>query len=55
MEFKQRTLTQLAEVICGNCRAEENCFRYRGTTCIKVGSDAGWGIIGRSTLNAEAG
>jgi hypothetical protein len=29
MEFKQRTLMQIADMICGNFNAEESFFRYR--------------------------
>ena len=29
MEFKQRTLIQLADMICGNFKAEESFFHYR--------------------------
>src|SRR5437773_1816509 len=32
MEFKKRTLTQLADMICGNYKAEESFFRYRSSS-----------------------
>jgi hypothetical protein len=32
MEFKQRTLMQLADMICGNFKAEESFFRYRSSS-----------------------
>ncbi len=32
MEFKQRTLTQIADMICGNFKAEESFFRYRSSS-----------------------
>lgn len=32
MEFKQRTLKQLADMICGNFKAEESFFRYRSSS-----------------------
>ena len=31
MEFKQRTLTQIADMICGNFKAEESFFCYRSS------------------------
>jgi hypothetical protein len=31
MEFKQRTLTQLADLVCGNFKAEESFFVYRSS------------------------
>jgi hypothetical protein len=32
MEFKQRTLMQIADMICGNSTAEESFFRYRSSS-----------------------
>lgn len=32
MEFKRRTLSQLATVICGNYKAEESFFQYRSSS-----------------------
>jgi len=32
MEFKQRTLMQIADMICGNGKAEESFFRYRSSS-----------------------
>jgi hypothetical protein len=32
MEFKKRTLMQIAEMICGNFKAEESFFRYRSSS-----------------------
>lgn len=34
MEFKQRTLKQIADMICGNFKAEETFFRYRSSSFI---------------------
>lgn len=34
MEFKQRTLIQLADLICGNFQREESFFRYRSSSII---------------------
>lgn len=31
MEFKQRTLMQIADMVCGNFKAEESFFRYRSS------------------------
>ena len=31
MEFKQRTLKEIADMICGNFKAEESFFRYRSS------------------------
>jgi hypothetical protein len=32
MQFKKRTLNQIADMICGNFKAEESFFRYRSST-----------------------
>jgi hypothetical protein len=32
MEFKKRTLIQIADMICGNFKAEESFFRYRSSS-----------------------
>jgi hypothetical protein len=32
MEFKQRTLMQIADMICGNFKEEESVFRYRNSS-----------------------
>jgi hypothetical protein len=32
MEFKERTLTQIANMICGNFTPEESFFRYRSSS-----------------------
>jgi hypothetical protein len=32
MEFKKRTLMQIADMICGNFKAEESFFRYRSSS-----------------------
>jgi hypothetical protein len=32
MEFKQRTLMQIADMICGNYKSEESLFRYRSSS-----------------------
>jgi hypothetical protein len=32
MEFKKRTLMQIADMICGNLKNEENLFRYRSSS-----------------------
>jgi hypothetical protein len=32
MEFKQRTLMQIADLICGNSKNEESFFRYRSSS-----------------------
>ena len=32
MEFKERTLKQIAEMICGNFEKEESFFRYRSSS-----------------------
>jgi hypothetical protein len=32
MEFKRRTLKQIADMICGNFKAEESFFRYRSSS-----------------------
>jgi hypothetical protein len=32
MEFKKRTLTQIADMICGNFKAEESFFHYRSSS-----------------------
>jgi hypothetical protein len=32
MEFKQRTLMQIADMICGNYKEEESLFRYRSSS-----------------------
>jgi hypothetical protein len=32
MEFKKRTLMEIADMICGNFEAEKSFFRYRRTT-----------------------
>jgi hypothetical protein len=32
MEFKQRTLMQIADMICGNFKDEESFFRYRSSS-----------------------
>ncbi|MGN6418594.1 MAG: hypothetical protein ACTHMC_13950 [Pseudobacter sp.] len=34
MEFKQRTLKQIADMICGNFKADEGFFRYRSSMFI---------------------
>jgi hypothetical protein len=34
MEFKQRTLKQIADMICGNFKAEESFFRYRSSSLL---------------------
>jgi hypothetical protein len=34
MEFKERTLTQIADMICGNFDAEKTFFRYRSSSYI---------------------
>lgn len=34
MEFKERTLTQIADMICGNFKAEETFFRYRTSSLL---------------------
>ena len=34
MEFKQRTLKQIADMICGNFKAEESFFKYRSSSFI---------------------
>ena len=31
MEFKRRTLNQLADMVCGNFPAEESFFEYRSS------------------------
>jgi hypothetical protein len=38
MEFKQRTLKENADRICGNFKEEASFFRYRGFEPEKVGS-----------------
>ena len=32
MEFKKRTLMQIADMICGNFKVEESFFRYRSSS-----------------------
>lgn len=32
MKFKDRTLTQIAQLICGNFKEEESFFRYRSSS-----------------------
>jgi hypothetical protein len=32
MEFKQRTLMQIADMICGNFKADESFFGYRSSS-----------------------
>ena len=32
MEFKKRTLKQIADMICGNFKAEESFFQYRSSS-----------------------
>lgn len=32
MEFKQRSLMQLAQLICKNLEADKSLFRYRNST-----------------------
>ena len=32
MKFKQRTLMQIADMICGNLEGEKNLFRYRSSS-----------------------
>jgi hypothetical protein len=32
IEFKQRTLKQIADMICGNFQADESLFRYRSSS-----------------------
>jgi hypothetical protein len=32
MEFKNRTIQEIADMICGNFKAEESFFRYRSSS-----------------------
>jgi hypothetical protein len=34
MEFKKRTLMQIADMICGNLKDEQNLFRYRSSSLL---------------------
>jgi hypothetical protein len=34
MRFKQRTLMQLADMVCGNFNVEESLFRYRSSSLL---------------------
>jgi hypothetical protein len=59
MEFKQRTLTSIADMICGNFKDEESFFPYRsssylseffsdcGLNCIHDGSTRKWWVAER--------
>ena len=42
MEFKKRTLTQIADMICGNFKQEESLFRYRSSSFLtEFGNSSG--------------
>jgi hypothetical protein len=40
MEFKQRTLMQIADLICGNFKIEENFYSDKKTQQQRTGPDA---------------